>query len=235
MTLNKTKIEWCDRTWNPVTGCLHGCSYCYARKIAERFRGTKAWPNGFEPTFHPERLYDPFNEKEPQVIFVCSMADLFGLWVEAYWIWRVFEAMDKAPWHTYCFLTKNPVRMKSFSPVYNDEIRPPQDNWWYGTSVTNQLQTWQINELRGIRGNRFVSFEPLLEVIPNINLNGIGGVIIGAQTNPCIEVTPEMVQPIGQAAFEAGNIPMFCKNSMPVWARRRELPWKINKSVELTG
>ena len=87
MTLNKTKIEWCDRTWNPVTGCLHGCSYCYARKIAERFKGTKAWPDGFKPIFRPERLDDPIIEYgTEQSIFVCSMADLFGEWVPKEWI-----------------------------------------------------------------------------------------------------------------------------------------------------
>jgi protein gp37 len=226
MTLNKTKIEWCDRTWNPVTGCLHGCSYCYARRIAERFRGTKAWPNGFEPTFHPNRLDDPIIEYcKEQSIFVCSMADLFGDWVPTDWIKSVFETMHKAYWHTYMILTKNPRRINTVIPsdMYADNI-------WLGTSIENMKVDQRICELQKIpQFHKFISFEPLLEEIRGLDLTGIEGVIIGAQTNPSVEITPEMVRLIGEAAFEAGNIPMFCKNSIPTWANRKELPWRLNK------
>ena len=127
-------IEWCDMTWNPVTGCLHGCEYCYARKIANRF-GFQNFPetprekihvlsaNGvfldevgkimpypfkFEPTFHRSRLNEPSLKTKPQNIFVCSMADLFGDWVPDEWIEAVFDACENAPQHRYLFLTKNP-------------------------------------------------------------------------------------------------------------------------------
>ena len=107
--MKKTKIEWCDSTWNPVTGCLHGCEYCYARRITERF-GNKLpdfsvypkmyenchmvdskftdnpYPHGFEPTFHAYRLDEPARLTKPRNIFVCSMADLFGEWVPDEWI-----------------------------------------------------------------------------------------------------------------------------------------------------
>jgi len=133
--MNKSKIEWCDRTWNPVTGCLHGCHYCYARNIAHRFCGyfrlqetvegpnvelnkpaikmicdkqaAAPYPFGFDPTFHRYRLGEPQLVKKPQNIFVCSMADLFGEWVPDEWIEKVFEACEKAPQHRYLFLTKN--------------------------------------------------------------------------------------------------------------------------------
>ena len=156
--MNNTRIEWCDASWNPVTGCLHDCEYCYARRIAKRFSGkgdlreagTGFWldkdsfevskgsgvyetkyalttgekpepfkpyngkitpyPFGFSPTFHKYRLDVPKKWSEPRTIFVCSMADLFGEWVPDEWIEEVFTACEKAPQHTYLFLTKNPKR-----------------------------------------------------------------------------------------------------------------------------
>ena len=118
--MNKTGIEWCDMTWNPVTGCRHECEYCYARRVAARF-GTQLpdgsgypeahdgthrleqkvkgnpYPYLFEPTFLPFRLKEPERKTKPQTIFVCSMADLFGAWVPDEWIEEVFEACKKAP------------------------------------------------------------------------------------------------------------------------------------------
>ena len=132
--MNKTKIEWCDSTWNPVTGCLHGCEYCYARRIAERFGGCdnpidsrellqpmtitrrngKAvdapFPFGFEPTLLRYRLEEPQHIKEPQTIFVGSMADLFGRWVPTRWIVEVLDACAAAPQHRYMFLSGVLVR-----------------------------------------------------------------------------------------------------------------------------
>ena len=143
----KTKIDWCDSTWNPVTGCLHGCEYCYARRIAERFsaedkcltfvgdtkflspyeleqpaeyKGKKEpYPFGFSPTLHRYRLDEPKKWEKPRTIFVCSMADLFGEWVPDEWIKEVFAACEKAPQHRYLFLTKNPARyMKMYNARY---------------------------------------------------------------------------------------------------------------------
>ena len=95
--MQKTKIEWCDMTWNPVTGCKLGCPYCYAAKLARRFG------KSFEPEFHSERLAQPAQIKKPQNIFVCSMADLFGEWVPDEWIKAVFDACAAAPQHRYLF------------------------------------------------------------------------------------------------------------------------------------
>lgn len=187
---------------------------------------------------HPERLGDPVKMKKPQTIFVCSMADLFGEWVPARWIWDVFEAMDAAPQHTYIMLTKNPERMKSFAPEKGDQPRGVRENWWFGTSVTCQIDTVRIKPLREMDGNRFISFEPLLRDPGPLDLIDtwkgplIKQVIIGAQTNPSVEVTPEMVRSIG-AATCPGVVPvikMFCKDSMPSWAKcRRELCWSVHK------
>ena len=135
----KTKISWADATWNPVTGCLHGCEYCYARKIAERFGSNQMpiftnypvldepvrsvgfdgekiqpYPFDFTPTFHRYKLDEPQKWKKPRNIFVSSMADLFGEWVPDAWIREVVAACDAAPRHRYLFLTKNPSRYKEF-------------------------------------------------------------------------------------------------------------------------
>jgi protein gp37 len=247
--MNKTAIEWCDYTWNPVTGCKHGCPYCYARKIAERFRGSKAWPQGFEPMFHPGRLKDPrklgtkWNCPEAfakgSTIFVCSMADLFGEWVPARWIWDTLEAMDTAKRHTYIMLTKNPRRIASFAPSPGDQPRGVQNNWWFGASVTCREDTRRIDNLqnRMAGSNRFISFEPLLGDPGPLDFTGIKQVIIGAQTNPDQYVGIEWVMKICEAADKAGA-KVFMKDSLagrwPDRELRRELAWPLNKSTAVS-
>lgn len=153
--MNLTNIGWCDLTLNTATGCKHGCAYCYARRIASRFNGTKAWPNGFEPTFHPERLTEPGKVKKPSRIFVGSMGDLFGDWVPREWIERTLKMTQDYPWHTYIFLTKNPARYREFSWP---------DNCWMGTSIENQeAANERINSLLEAKALvKFLSIEPLL-------------------------------------------------------------------------
>ena len=163
----KTKIDWCDSTWNPVTGCLHGCEYCYARGIANRFGGTDSevfdeeyrlyakheldkplmlnekkapYPYGFAPTFHRYRLND-YIGKKGRNIFVCSMADLFGKWVPHDWKIEVLEACAKAPQHNYLFLTKDPVGYCIWSTDKHpdfDECKAYTDNMWLGVTYTGK-------------------------------------------------------------------------------------------------
>ena len=150
--MKKTKIDWADSTWNPVTGCLHGCEYCYARAIANRFGwhanepdinervlyempvsgGRKVpYPFDFQPTFHQYRLGEPAAWTKPRTIFVCSMADLFGDWVPDEWIKQVFEACEAAPQHRFLFLTKNPGR---YCDLERAGIMPKGDNFWFGAT-----------------------------------------------------------------------------------------------------
>lgn len=236
--MNKTAIEWCDYTWNPVTGCLHGCPYCYARKIAERFKGSKAWPRGFEPMFHPDRLdaprhlgrqyYNPM--PKGSTIFVCSMADLFGDWVPYEWQQRVFDACLRVPRHTYIFLTKNPAQ---YLKIPGDRIRK---NFWFGATVDgypNPNGYLTIGTLRKLpEANLFVSFEPLLGDPGPLDLTGIKQVIIGAQTNPDQYVGLEWVMKICEAADRAGA-KVFMKDSLagrwPDRELRRELCWSVRK------
>lgn len=209
--MEKTKIDWCDSTWNPVTGCLHGCEYCYAREITRRFgknlpdcsdfasrnKGlhlldsridATPYPFRFEPTFHAYRLNDYIN-KSGRKIFVCSMADLFGAWVPDNWIEEIFAACKRASQHNYLFLTKNPQR------YLNLEIAgklPKKDNMWYGVTITNMEQVLRAYETIGFLpggANVFFSIEPLHEDISrhsiwdNMSVNRyMEWVIIGAET-----------------------------------------------------
>ncbi|WP_157253146.1 DUF5131 family protein [Nonomuraea typhae] len=113
---DKTKIEWSDATWNPVTGCTKispGCDHCYAEGIARRFAGGKAFPNGFDVTLQPKRLDQPLRWREPRRIFVNSMSDLFHEDVPDEYIAQVWTVMAKTPQHTYQILTKRHARMRS--------------------------------------------------------------------------------------------------------------------------
>jgi protein gp37 len=244
--MNKTAIEWCDLSWNPVTGCKHGCPYCYARKIAERFKGSKAWPQGFEPTYHAKRLFDPEKQKTPQTIFVCSMADIFGSWLAEGWINTVMTAMLRAPGHTYILLTKNPNRaanrLPDFFYQWGEKLLPSKipHNWWIGASVESSRYTGRIDDLRRVpTENLFVSFEPLLgpvtcEDFP-LDLTGIKQVIIGAQTNPFYPVQVSWIKTIEDEADRVGA-KVFVKDSLKDWMSgsplfRRELAWPLNKST----
>jgi protein gp37 len=172
--MNRTKIEWTDYTWNPVTGCWgpegtaekpNRCPYCYAQKIAYRFNwhrantGLVGLSDPFEPQFWPARLSEPAKVKKPSKIFVCSMADLFGDWVPQMWIEAILLVAKQSPHHTFQFLTKNPRRLKDFNPW--------PANCWVGTTVTNQADVderlpWLLQVEAPVR---FVSHEPLLSDI----------------------------------------------------------------------
>lgn len=171
MSLNNTKIEWTNKTWNPVVGCKHNCSYCYAKRLNKRF--AKNNPD-FEPKFYPSRLNDPYKIKKPSKIFVCSMADLFGEWVPKEWIESVIKVVKENPQHTFQLLTKNPKRYSEFSFP---------DNCWFGTTidVVNQAR---LNDLKKVSGYKFVSFEPLLGDMCMLDLSGIDLCIVGAMTGP---------------------------------------------------
>lgn len=180
---SKTKIDWCDSTWSPVTGCLHGCEYCYARKIAERFgyhltdrnvhdlktpvRKKDAivpYPYDFEPTFHRYKLDEPKSWKKSRNIFVCSMADLFGSWVPDEWIDDVIKATQRAPQHRYLFLTKNPDRYGDWLERFEESRIDGLDevaNCWFGASASNNDELERANRSRA----HWLSIEPIRERI----------------------------------------------------------------------
>lgn len=225
--MNRTKIEWCDYTWNPVTGCRHGCSYCYARRIAHRFN------RSFEPEFHEERLLQPRMVNKDSKIFVCSTADLFGEWVPRKWIEAIRLETKVCNRHIYIFLTKNPARYAEFN-------RWP-GNCWLGTTITNQEDADQrVPELlKAQAGLLFVSAEPL---IGPINLyrqswidrncvqevenpdyagqRGIGWVIVGSMTGPGAKQPDPMDVHSLEFQCERAEIPLFEKNNLHPVIRR---------------
>jgi len=205
--MNRTKIEWTDWSWNPITGCLHGCWYCYARRIATRF--PKNFPKGFKPTFWPERLNEPWQLKKPSKIFVCSMSDLFAPWTPKEWRDAVLKSIIECPIkHTFQLLTKNPERI--------EPIKFP-DNVWVGTTVTCTGGDYvNIEKIKYVRaGVRFVSFEPLLGKLPDIvDFRGIDWIIVGKLTgSKKIPLDEESVLDILTRA-EWHDIPVFLKNNL---------------------
>lgn len=256
--MKKTKIEWCDSTWNPVTGCLHGCDYCYARRIATRFgRQTDipdsitlvdipvpilgkdgkvtAYPCGFKPTFYRYRLQQPERWTKGRTIFVCSMADLFGDWVPDQWIEEVFAACERAPQHRYLFLTKNPKRYIRLAEAGK---LPAKDNMWYGTTATTPDEEF----FWGGAWHTFVSIEPILRdytgEIEKMCDTFAQWVIIGAETgNRAGKVVPEpgWITEIIKTCIE-NNISVFMKDSLiPIVGEInmfRELPWDSKSKWE---
>ncbi|MBY0540590.1 MAG: phage Gp37/Gp68 family protein [Campylobacterales bacterium] len=181
--MSKSKIEWTGSTWNPITGCTKysdGCTNCYAEKMANRLKnmGLKKYENAFNLTLHYENIEDPLFMKKPQTIFVCSMSDIFHKDVPDEFILKLFEVMNKAHWHTFQVLTKRAERIKEL----NDSITWTK-NIWLGTTVESQKVTHRIDYLRESGAYiKFLSIEPLLTPINNLNLKNIDWVIVGGES-----------------------------------------------------
>ena len=210
--MNRTKIEWADYTWNPVTGCLNDCPYCYARRIYHRFG------RSFEPKFYPERLEEPTRVKKPSKIFVCSVADLFGEWVPGVWIEQVNDIMEECRHHTFFLLTKNPARYDKM--LYH--LRYPS-NVWCGTTVT---WTGDFPKGRVPGAKTYLSFEPLLGPVDFsfVNVGSWDWFIVGAQTGPgAIKPDPGWVEAIIDVADKT-NTPVFLKDNLNWPEKRQEFP-----------
>lgn len=184
----KTKIEWTDTTWNPVRGCTKispGCKHCYAEAFAERFRGVKGHPyeRGFDLRLVPDKLMEPFSWATPSMVFVNSMSDLFHNEVPTEFIIRVVTVMMRANWHTYQILTKRSERLRDMlNGVLQFAATAP--HIWWGVSVEDiEYGKPRIEHLRNSSGTvRFLSVEPLLEDLGEIELSGIDWVIVGGES-----------------------------------------------------
>ena len=185
----KSEIEWTDATWNPVTGCTkvsRGCDNCYAERLAERFRGTSGHPYeyGFDLTLRPERLSQPLSWKRPRKVFVNSMSDLFHKEIPSGYLDRVFTVMEAADWHIFQVLTKRSSIMRNYlASRYTGRIAPR--HLWFGVSVEDHSATVRIKHLQATpAGIRFLSLEPLLAPVGDIDLDGISWVIVGGESGP---------------------------------------------------
>jgi len=233
---NKQKnesIEWAQWSWNPVTGCKHDCPYCYARDIAQRF-----YPQGFEPSIHPERLSAPSNTAMPEEakrntafknVFTCSMADLFGKWVPGEWIEAVLNAVHENKQWNFLFLTKFPRRLAEFSIPKNA---------WVGTTVDIQArvkyaeQAFEALEC----GVKWLSVEPMLEPLKFKRLDLFQWVVIGGASEST--KTPAWAPPmqwmvdLHNDARDAGCRIYYKANAFsanPLF-RQREFPWETRSA-----
>ncbi len=235
-------VDWAWWTWNPVTGCWHGCPYCYARDIAHRFYDTD-----FEPTFYPDRLNAPQNMKPMSAqriqneankrrvrfedalifsknVFTCSMSDLFGKWVPEEWILQVFESVKKSPEWNFLFLTKFPQRLQEI----NDKLGGFPDNVWVGTTVDTQARVPLAEKaFKNIDAKvKWLSIEPMLEPLNFSSLDMFDLIAIGGQsrTTKEPEFQPEWIwveDLLAQA--RKSNTSVYFKENLR--SRPKELPW----------
>jgi len=182
---SRSSIEWTESTWNPLTGCTKvspGCRHCYAERMARRLQamGQPNYVNGFKLTLHEHALELPLRRKKPQMIFVNSMSDLFHPDATLEFIQKTFDIMRRASWHTFQVLTKRSKRLLEL----DQEINWPL-NVWMGVSVENKDYQFRIDHLRQTGSHvKFLSLEPLLGPLPNLNLQGIDWVIAGGESGP---------------------------------------------------
>ena len=212
-----SKIEWTDATWNPVRGCTKispGCKHCYAERFAERFRGVKGHPfeHGFDLRLVPQKLGEPLRWKEPKMIFVNSMSDLFQDAVPLPYIAKVAATMQLANWHTYQVLTKRSERLRE---LLNGSLRKAatEAHIWWGVSVEDRKYGLpRIADLQAAPAAvRFLSVEPLLEDIKELPLEGISWVIVGGESGPGARPMKEDWVLSIQEQCEAANVPFFFK------------------------
>lgn len=228
---DKSFIEWTNSTWNVFTGCdkvSPGCKHCYAERYSERLKkmGVKKYANGFKLTFHPEVMNYPFTLKQPKMIFVNSMSDLFHKDIPFKIIGQIFEVMKQANWHQYQILTKRSERLAEFAKEHG---RFP-DNVWIGVSVESALYKPRISALRKVDAKiHFLSLEPLLGSLGKIDLDDIEWVIAGGESGFGFrECKPEWVREIRDQCVKA-KVPFFFKQwgGITSKARGRELDGKI--------
>jgi protein gp37 len=181
--MSKSTIEWTEETWNPVTGCTKvsaGCKYCYAEIMAKRLQamGVAKYADAFKVRMHPDSLKIPHTWRTPRTVFVNSMGDLFHEQVPLSFIQEVFAVMNDMPQHTYQVLTK---RSKRLLEIHEQLNWTP--NIWMGVSVEDSRVIDRVDDLRQVNAlTKFLSCEPLIGAIPNINLDDIDWVIVGGES-----------------------------------------------------
>jgi len=207
-----TKIGWTEETWNPVTGCTKispGCKNCYAEKMSKRLKamGLEKYKDGFQATTHDGEKWNPLKWKKSKMVFVCSMSDLFHEAVPFMFMYGIFETMSLTKRHTFQLLTK-----RSETLLGLDKYLIWPNNIWMGVSVENKDYVNRIDDLRKTSAKiKFLSLEPLLGPIPNLNLDGIDWVIVGGESGPGFRpIDDNWVRDIRDRCIK-GNIPFYFK------------------------
>ncbi|MCH8013047.1 MAG: phage Gp37/Gp68 family protein [Candidatus Marinimicrobia bacterium] len=202
----KSSIEWTESTWNPTTGCTKvspGCKHCYAERLSLRLQemGQPKYANGFELTLHENVLEAPLRWRKPQTIFVNSMSDLFHEHIPLSFLLKVFDVMRRAHWHVFQILTK-----RSEILLELDLIIDWPSNVWMGVSVENEKYQFRIDHLRKTRAAiKFLSLEPLLGPLPNLDLENIDWAIVGGESGPGARpMEKKWVVEIRDQCFQAG-------------------------------
>lgn len=211
--MSTTKIEWTDATWNPVTGCTKtsaGCAHCYAEVMTRRLKamGVAKYQNGFKVTLHEESLNEPRKWRKSRTIFVCSMSDLFHNDVPYEFVDKVMKVIAETPQHRYQLLTKRAERMEDYF-----RTRKVPGNVWLGVTVEVQASKKRIENLRTIAKApiKFLSCEPLLEDLGELNLTGVDWIIVGGESgNQARPMKEEWVRSI-KAQCEASDKAFFFK------------------------
>lgn len=221
---HKSKIEWTESTWNPVSGCTkisNGCENCYAERMAKRLQamGTKGYEDGFKVTIHPESLEKPLKMKKPQMIFVNSMSDIFHKDIDDEYIIKIFEVMNKANWHTFQVLTKRPERLEQIAHKLSWT-----DNIWMGVTVEANDYVERVEYLRNLDIKvKFLSVEPLIDSVDKMDYTGIDWVIVGGESGyGCRKIKKEWVLEVKEKC-KKNNIPFFFKQ----WGGVNKKKWSI--------
>lgn len=181
----RSAIEWTESTWNPVTGCTKisaGCLNCYAERMSRRLSamGQPRYKNGFRLTLHPSVLPEPYRWKTPRKVFVNSMSDLFHEKVPVEFMQEVFAVMNENTHHIFQILTKRSQRLRQLDPVLDWS-----DNIWMGITIESSDYLYRADDLRAVNAAvKFLSLEPLLGPMPDLDLHGIDWVIVGGESGP---------------------------------------------------
>ena len=227
-----SKIEWTDKTWNPVTGCTKispGCKNCYAERIAERFRGVKGHPyeDGFDLTLRPSRLDQPMSWGQPHLVFVNSMSDLFHDGIPDAYIVEIWDRMIFSDKHIFQVLTKRPERARNMADQLaqlNNGAWPK--NVWMGVSVENDDYLWRVDILRDLPARvRFLSCEPLLGPLDHLEPYGLDWIIVGGESGPrARRMEAEWARDLRDACV-AEKVPFFFKQ----WGEYNEEGVRVGK------
>lgn len=212
--MSSTSIEWTQMTWNPTTGCNKisaGCKFCYALTMSNRLKAmkTEKYKNGFKLTIHPDSINIPYKWKTSKTVFVNSMSDLFHKDIPIEFIQKVFKVMNENPHHTFQVLTKRAEELFKYDSLKNLNWT---SNIWMGVSVEDERVIKRIDFLRNVKAKvKFLSLEPLIGPLRNLNLSGINWVIVGGESgHKARPIKKEWIIEIKDQC-KANNVPFFFK------------------------